>query len=178
MGNLLDKHQKTEYRYKNKDLILYYPTDEQYEEIKQLVKDSIQIDKDMKVNGELQFKSVRFIIREITSISHSIDEMSDVEIQEKLNNGDRTLVLLYREIETLIQEIVDDVFYEYTQQIKEIDSLLNIANSNDNLERMKVKMNKFFKKYKVNMQFEDFMKIANNPNAIEELTNKLNIKNK
>ena len=178
MGNLLDKHQKGTYRYKNKDLILYYPTSEQYEEIKQLVKDSIQIDKDMKVNGELQFKSVRFIIREITSISHSIDEMSDVEIQEKLNNGDRTLVLLYREIETLIQEIVDDVFYEYTQQIKEIDSLLNIANSNDNLERMKVKMNKFFKKYKVNMQFEDFMKIANNPNAIEELTNKLNIKNK
>ena len=178
MGNLLDKHQKTEYRYKNKDLILYYPTDEQYEEIKQLVKDSIQIDKDMKVNGELQFKSVRFIIREITSISHSIDEYTDNESEEKLNNGDRTLVLLRSEIETLIQEIVDDVFYEYTQQIKEIDSLLNIANSNDNLERMKVKMNKFFKKYKVNMQFEDFMKIANNPNAIEELTNKLNIKTK
>ena len=178
MGNLLEKHQKGEYRFKQKDIILYYPTSEQHEEIKQLVKDSIQIDKEMKVSGELQFKSVRFILREITSVGHSIDEYTDNEIEEKLNNGDRTLVLLRREIETLIQEIVDDIFYEYTQQIKEIDSLLNIANSNDNLERMKVKMNKFFKKYKVNMQFEDFMKIANNPNAIEELTNKLNIKNK
>ena len=178
MGNLLEKHQKGEYRFKQKDIILYYPTSEQHEEIKQLVKDSIQIDKEMKVSGELQFKSVRFILREITSVGHSIDEYTDNEIEEKLNNGDRTLVLLRREIETLIQEIVDDIFYEYTQQIKEIDSLLNIANSNDNLERMKVKMNKFFKKYKVNMQFEDFMKIANNPNAIEELTNKLNIKTK
>lgn len=178
MKSILDKHQKGTYRYKNKDLILYYPTDEQYEEIKQLVKDSIQIDKDMKVNGELQFKSVRFIIREITSVGHEIDDMEDIEIEEKLNNGDRTLVLLRREIETLIQEIVDDIFYDYTQQIKSMESLLNIANSNDNLERMKVKMNKFFKKYKINIQFEDFMKIANDPNAIEELTKKLNIKTK
>lgn len=178
MENLLEKHQKTGFRYKNKDIIMFEPTTEQYEEIKQLVKDSVQIDKEMKVSGELSFKSVRFIIREITSISHSIDEYTDEEIEEKLNNGDRTLVLLYREIETLIQEIVDDIFYDYTQRIKEMDSLLNIANSNDNLERMKVKMNKFFKKYKINMQFEDFMKIANDPNAIEELTNKLNKKSK
>jgi len=178
MGNLLEKHQKNAYRYKNKDLILYHPSDEQYEEIKQLVKDSIQIDKEMNISGELQFKSVRFIIREITSIGHSIDEYGDNEVQEKLDNGDRTLVLLYREIETFITEIVDDIFYDYTQQIKLMDNLLNITNSNDNLERMKVKMNKFFKKYKINMQFEDFMKIANDPNAIRELTKKLNIKTK
>ena len=178
MNNILEKHQKGQYRFNQKGITMFEPTSEQYEEIKQLVKDSIQIDKEMKVSGELQFKSVRFILREITSVGHSIDEYTDNEIEEKLNNGDRTLVLLYREIETLIQEIIDDIFYDYMQRIKEMDSLLNIANSNDNLERMKVKMNKFFKKYKVNMQFEDFMKIANNPNAIEELTNKLNIKNK
>lgn len=178
MKSLLEKYQKGEYRYKNKDLILYYPTDEQYDEIKQLVQNSIQIDKNMKINGELSFKSVRFIIREVSSIGSEIDNMEDDEIQQKLNNGDRTLVLLKREIDLLIQEIVDDIFYDYTQQIKEMDSLLNIANSNDNLERMKVKMNKFFKKYKINMKFEDFMKIANDPNAIEELINKLNKKTK
>lgn len=178
MENLLEKHQKGQYRFNQKGITMFEPTSEQYEEIKNLVKDSIQIDKEMKVSGELSFKSVRFIIREITNIGHTIDEYNDSEIQEKLNNGDRTLVLLYREIETLIQEIVDDIFYDYTQRIKEMDSLLNIANSNDNLERMKVKMNKFFKKYKINIQFEDFMKIANDPNAIEELTKKLNIKTK
>ena len=73
---ILEKHQKGEYRFKQKDVFLYYPTAEQYEEIKQLIKNSIQIDKDMKVNGELSFKSVKFIIREITSIGHSIDRVS------------------------------------------------------------------------------------------------------
>lgn len=178
MKSILEKHQKGDYRYKNKDLILYYPTSEQYEEIKQLVKDSVQIDKEMKVNGELQFKSVRFIIREISSIGAEIDNLEDTEIQEKLNNGDRCLVLLKREIDLLIQEIVDDIFYDYTQQIKEMNSLVNILNSTDDLNKLKTKFNKAMKKFKIDVKFEDFMSMQNNPQAIEELTKKLNIKTK
>jgi hypothetical protein len=178
MNNILEKHQKGKYRYKNKDIILYHPTSEQDEEIKQLVQGSIQIDKEMQVSGELSFKSVRYIIREITSIGHEIDNIEDKEIQEKLENGDRCLVLLKREIDLLIQEVVDDIFYDYTQQIKEMSSLLNIFNSNDDLNKLQTKFNKVMKKFKIDVKFEEFMGMQNNPQAIEDLTKKLNIKTK
>ena len=78
----------------------------------------------------------------------------------------------------MIQEVVDDIFYDYTQQIKEMSSLLNIFNSNDDLNKLQTKFNKVMKKFKIDVKFEEFMGMQNNPQAIEDLTKKLNIKTK
>jgi hypothetical protein len=110
MKALLKNNQKKEYRFKQKELILYYPTNEQLSEIRQLVENDMKINNQLQSEFDLNLKSIRFIIREITSIGYEIDEYDDTVLQGMLDNGNRDLTLLLREIKTLIQEIVDDIF--------------------------------------------------------------------
>ena len=177
MGNFLQENQKEQIRYKSKDgkIILYNPTDEQYEELVNILKNTISMD---STNNILEVKYIREIFRNLVKDGHFIDDYSDEQLSQEIENGNRKIKLLMREIDLLIQEIVDDIFYGYTQQIKEMNSLFNIVNSNQDLEMVKIKANKFFKKNKIDIKFEDFMNIQNSPQAIEELTNKLNIKTK
>lgn len=175
---ILDKHQKSEYRYSNKDLIFYEPTDEQMLEIKNIIQKSIPIGEEIKINQELDIDSVRFIIRELTNIGHEIDEFSDEELKDKLDNGDRVLKLLVREITKFINEILDDILEEQIENVKAFSTLINIANSKQDVRTLEVKINKFFKKQKINMKFEDFVNIQNNPEKVQGLINKLNVKTK
>lgn len=175
---ILDKHQKTGIRFKNKDLIFFEPTDEQLVEIKDIIQKSIPIGEEIKINQELDIDSVRFIIRELTNIGHEIDEFSDEELKEKLDNGDRVLKLLIKEITKFINEILDDILEEQIENVKAFSTLINIANSKQDVKTLEVKINKFFKKQKINMKFEDFVNIQNNPEKVQELLNKLNIKTK
>ena len=174
---ILEKHQKSNVRYENKDLIFYEPTDEQLSEIKDIIEKSIPVGEKININQELDANSVRFIIRELTNIGHEIDEFSDEELKEKLDNGDRILKLLIKEITKFVNEILDDILEEQIENIKAFNTLMNIANSNQDIKTLEVKINKFFKKQKINMKFED-LKDFNNPEKVQELLNKLNIKNK
>jgi hypothetical protein len=171
MKALLKNNQKKEYRFKQKELILYYPTNEQLSEIRQLVENDMKINNQLQSEFDLNLKSIRFIIREITSIGYEIDEYDDTVLQGMLDNGNRDLTLLLREIKTLIQEIVDDIFYDYIQSMKEINMLLNISTCNDELDKIQTKLNKFFKKNKLNVKFEDFADIQSNPEKLQKLIN-------
>jgi hypothetical protein len=175
---ILDKHQKSNIRYSNKDITFFEPTDEQLREVKEIIENNITNINEIKTNQELDIKSIRFIIREITNIGAEIDGYTDEDLVNKLNNGDRILKLLLREVQKFVNETIDDIFEEKIEQTKGINTLLNIANSKQDLETMKIKMNKFFKKNKINIKFEDFVKIQNNPQLIEDLINKLNVKTK
>jgi len=174
MNNFLKENQKEEIRYKSKDgkIILYNPTDEQYEELVSILKNTISMD---STNNVLEIKYIREIFRNLVKDGHFIDEYSDEQLLLEIENGNRKIKLLMREITELIQEITDDLFYEYTQQIKSMNSLFNIANSNQDIKTLETKINKFFKKNKIDMKFED-LKDFNDPQAIEDLTKKLNIK--
>jgi len=175
---ILDKHQKLEYRYKNKDITFFEPTDEQLKEVIEIVENSISIQNELNQNKELDIKSIRFIIRELTSIGAEIDEYTDVELFNKLNNGDRILKLLLREVQKFVNETIYDIFEEKIEQTKAINTLLNIANSKQDIKMLETKINKFFKKNKINMKYEDFIDFQNNPEKAQEFINKLNIKTK
>jgi hypothetical protein len=175
---ILDKHQKSDIRYKNKDLTFFEPTEEQLQEVKEIIKKNITLQNELKINKELDINSIRLIIRELTNIGAEIDEYSDEELLEKLNNGDRVLKLLLREVEKFVNEVLDDVLEEQIEQAKAVNTLINIANSNQDVKTLEIKINKFFKRNKINMKFEDFMNIKDNPQIIQDLTNKLNIKTK
>lgn len=175
---ILENHQKSDIRYSNKDLTFFEPTNEQLKEVKEIIENSITTVNELKTNQELDIKSIRFIIRELTNVGAEIDEYSDEELLNKLNNGDRVLKLLLRELQKFVNEIIDDIFEEKIEQTKAVNTLLNIVNSKQDLETIKHKINKLLKKHKIDMKFDDFMDVQNNPDAIEKLTKKLNIKTK
>lgn len=172
---LLDKHQKTNIRFQNKDLIFYEPTENQLKEIKEIIEDSVQRNNEFKITQELDIKSTRYIIREMTNIGAEIDEYTNEELITKLDNGDRVLKLLLREVQKFVNEMIDDIFEEKIEQTKSINTLINISNSTHDIKALEVKINKFFKKNKINMKFEDFINIYKNPEIIQELNKKLNI---
>jgi hypothetical protein len=175
---ILEVHQKNNIRYSNKDLTFFEPTKEQLNEIKEIIQNSILLSDNLDTNKELDIRSTRYIIRELTNIGAEIDEYSDNELLKKLNNGDRILRLLLKEVQKFIDEQIDDIFEEKIKQTKAINTLINIINSKQDLKSLEIKINKFFKKNKINMKYNDFINISNSPEIIQELTNKLNIKTK
>lgn len=169
MSELLKKHQKREFRYESKDFKLYEPTDYQREELTNIVAENSKIENDELV-GELGLKSIRYVIRELTNIGGEIDEILDKELESLLDNGDRELQLLMREIELLLHEIAEDVLCQTTRSMRYMNDFINTMDVNGDSEKLKKKWNKFNKKYKLNVSWED---LINNANKREELENKL-----
>jgi len=178
MMGILDKHQKSNIRFSNKDLTFFEPTEEQMIEVKDIIQKSIPIQQEININQELDMKIIRFIIRELSNVGHEVDNYNDEELKEKLDNGDRVLKLLVREITKFVNEILDDILEEQIENIKAFNTLMNISNSKQDINTLENKINKFFKKHKIDMKFEDFINMQNNPEKIQELTNKLNINTK
>lgn len=172
MNNILKRNQKSDFRYKSNDgeIILYNPSNEQYEELKSILGKIIINNKDNK--GLLGSESVRIIFKMLVKDGDFIDEYTDEELANELENGNRKIQLLYREITDLIQEISDDIMYEYYRQIKEINSLLNIINGNNDVQIMKNKINKFLKKNKFKLNMDDIEKLKNKPEELINLISK------
>jgi len=175
---ILEKHQKSNIRYSNKDITFFEPTDEQLKEVKEIIENNITMINELTVNQELDTKSIRFIIRELTNIGAEIDEFTDEELLNKLNDGDRILKLLLREVQKFVNEVVDDILDEQIENVKAFNTLINILNSKQDIKILETKVNKFFKRNKINMKFEELKDFKNNPEKAQELINKLNIKTK
>lgn len=169
MSELLKKHQKREFRYESKDFKLFEPTDYQREELANIITENSKIENDELV-GELGLKSIRYVIRELTNIGSEIDEFTDKELESLLDNGDREVQLLMREIELLLHEVAEDVLCQTTRSMRYMNDFINTMDVNGDSEKLKKKWNKFNKKYKLNVSWED---LINNANKREELENKL-----
>ena len=169
MSELLRKHQKKEVRYESKDFKLYEPTDHQREELANIVAENSKIENDELV-GELGLKSIRYVIRELTNIGSEIDEILDKELESLLDNGDRELQFLMREVELLLHEVVEDILCQTTRSMRYMNDFINTMDANGDSEKLKKKWNKFNKKYKLNVSCED---LINNAEKREELENKL-----
>lgn len=173
MSKLLKKHQKKEFLYESKDFKLYAPTDFQREELIGMVIEKSKFENEELVS-EFGLKSIRYILRELTNIGSEIDEISDKEMESLLDNGDREIQLLMREIEKLLGEISEDVLYMTAKGMKFMNDTLNAIDTNGDMEKLKKKWNKLNKKYKMNMSWEELIDISNKK---EELENKIsNIK--
>lgn len=173
MSKILDKHlTKSDIRWQEGDLIIYNPSNQQIEDIKQLIQNNSNIDENFNINEEIEFKNIRWIIRELTSIGGEIDEYNDEEIKEK---ADRSLILLIREINKLINEIAEDIFEEYVQKVKFLNSYINVFNTTKDADKLKEKIDKLFKRNKVNLTFDDLAKLDNkDEDTIKEFLNKVN----
>ena len=169
MSELLKKHQKKEFRYETKDFKMYELTNYQREELAKIVTENSKIQDDELV-GEFGLKSIRYVIRELTNVGSSIDEISDKELESLLDNGDRELQLLMREIELLLHEVAEDVLYQTSRNIKFMNDIINALDTNGDVDKLRKKWDKFNKKYKLNVSWED---IINNAEKREELENKL-----
>ena len=169
MSELLKKHQKKEIRHESKDFKLYEPTDYQREELMNIITENSKIQDDELV-GEFGLKSIRYSIRELTNVGNEIDELTDKELESLLDNGDRELQLLMREIELLLHEIAEDIVCQTTRNMRYMNDFINTIDVNGDSEKLKKKWNKFNKKYKLNMSWDD---LINNANKREKLENKL-----
>lgn len=169
MSELLKKHQKKEIRHESKDFKLYEPTDYQREELMNIITENSKIENDELV-AELGLKSIRYTIKELTNVGSSTDELTDKELESLLDNGDRDLQLLMREIELLLNEVAEDVIYQTTRNIKFMNDIINALDTNGDVDKLRKKWDKFNKKYKMNISWED---LINNANKREELENKL-----
>ena len=173
---ILDKHQKQEIRFQSGDLIMYNPTDLQVEEFKNVLSESFSINQDLSIDGGLNLREIRFMIRELTTVGTEINELSDEELLQKIDNGDRQLTLLLREIERYIYEFVEDMSYEQEKSIKFINSSINIINSNTDNVKMKEKVNRLLKKNKITATIDELMAVKDNPEKITELISKSKVK--
>lgn len=167
MENLLEKHQRKDILFQQDDIILYNPTNEQLNIIKGFLEENIQI-KGNEFNSKVGNKEIRYMIRELTNIGSSIDEYNDKQLLQLLENGDRTIILLIREIEKILNTIMEDIVYETERTINFINSYLNILNSKNNEEKMVQKIEKLLKKYKIDIPVEKLLEIKDNPEKIKE----------
>lgn len=169
MSELLKKHQKKEIRHESKDFKLYEPTDYQREELMNIITENSKIENDELV-AELGLKSIRYVIRELTNIGNEIDELADKELESLLDNGDRELQLLMREIELLLHEVAEDVLCQTTRSMRYMNDFINTMDVSGDTEKLKKKWDKFNKKYKLNISWDD---LISNAEKREELENKL-----
>ena len=169
MSELLKKHQKREFRYESKDFKMYEPTDYQRNELMNIITENSKI-KDDELVAELGLKAIRYAVKELTNIGSEIDEIEDRELESLLDNGDRELQLLMREIEVLLHEVAEDVLCQTTRNMRYMNDFINTMDTNGDSEKLKKKWNKFNKKYKLNVSWED---LINNAEKREELENKL-----
>ena len=70
----------------------------------------------------------------------------------------------------LLHEVAEDVLCQTTRSMRYMNDIINTMDVNGDSEKLKKKWDKFNKKYKLNMSWDD---LINNANKREELENKL-----
>lgn len=166
---ILEKNQKKDIRFKKGDFILYEPTDLQREEIFKIIeKQNLKIEGD-NIEGELDTKFFRYILRECSSLANEVDEYDDQELDVKFSNGNRDMTLFLREIERLTEELVEDLFYIQEKEIKLMIKMLDVLNSNMTKNEMEKKFNNLMKRNKVNVTLNDFIENKDDPEKLKEI---------
>lgn len=168
--SILKKHQRQDIRFKNDDIIMYEATDELKQELNDYVSKEVMIDENLNAKGEISASIIRKIIREMTNIGAEVDEYTDEELAEKLDNGDRVIQLLMREIQIFINELIEDMQFAHYETIEVLNKIANILKSNHSKEMVEDKFNKLMKKKGLDLKIEDF---ANGDIDAKELENRI-----
>lgn len=176
--DILKKNQKTEIRFKRGDFALYEPSEIHLDELyKMLEKQDIKIEgEDVKGKADINF--IRYIMRELTSIGHVVDEYSDEELDILTEGGNRDLTLLMREIVAMTNELVEDLVYKQSQEVDLMVKLLDVLTKSDKQNEIEVKFNKLMKKNKIDTNFKEFLENKEDPEFLKSKTQKSNKKNK
>ena len=143
MSDILKELETKTVRWEMDNIKLFIPTIEQSEEIKEMMRKELEIDK-LDKNTKLSSDIFRHVLRELTSLGDTIDRYDDDELIVLINR-DRRLILLYREVEKLISEFADDIKYEINQKSEELMNLLQSI----------VDMNSIAGKENIKMEFDE-----------------------
>lgn len=162
--SILKKYAKEEYRWRKNDLILYHPTEVQMIEIRGMVSDKTTVDMEAgEAEAEYGIKLIRYFLKELTSVGDEVDEYTDEELSDLLDNSKRDLKLLLAEITNLIEEITEDLVNEQFEEIKLLNKMFNILNLNAEIDVIRTKFNKLSKKYDLGFTFEQIIENKDDP---------------
>ena len=169
---ILENNQKKNIRFEKGEFALYEPTEVQREEVLKLLEtQNLNVDGE-NIKGEIDTKFLRYIIRECSSLGNEIDEYSDEDLNIKFENGNRNVTLFLREIEELVNELIEDLFYIQEKELKLVTKILDILNTNMTKNEMEKKFNNLMKKNKVNLTANEFIENKDNPEKLKELIKK------
>ena len=184
MSNYLTKPKK-DILYKNKkgDIILYNPTIEQWDDIKNLIKNSTKKDeKGNLVMDENNINYLYYIYKNLTTLSNEVENMTIEDFKNTMNNklfieNDRPMIRLYRKIkELIIDEIVDDIKYEMNEMLDTISTLIDEANVVEKREEVIQKLKNFLKEHNIDIDSKEYKDVIKNIKNLEELKKKENNK--
>ena len=184
MSNYLTKPKK-DILYKNKkgDIILYNPTIEQWDDIKNLIKNSTK--KDEKGNLAMDENNINYlyyIYKNLTTLSNEVENMTIEDFKNNMNNklfieNNRPMIRLYRKIkELIIDEIVDDIKYEMNEMLDTISTLIDEANVVEKREEVIQKLKNFLKEHNIDIDSKEYKDVIKNIKNLEELKKKENNK--
>lgn len=184
MSNYLTKPKK-DILYKNKkgDIILYNPTIEQWDDIKNLIKNSTKKDeKGNLVMDENNINYLYYIYKNLTTLSNEVKNMTTEDFKNNMNNklfveNNRPMIRLYRKIkELIIDEIVDDIKYEMNEMLDTISTLIDEANVVEKREEIMQKLKNFLKEHNIDIDSDEYRDVIKNIKNLEELKKKENNK--
>ena len=184
MSNYLTKPKK-DILYKNKkgDIILYNPTIEQWDDIKNLIKNSTKKDeKGNLVMDENNINYLYYIYKNLTTLSNEVKNMTIEDFKNTMNNklfveNNRPMIRLYRKIkELIIDEIVDDIKYEMNEMLDTISTLIDEANLVEKREEVIQKLKNFLKEHNIDIDSNEYKDVIKNIKNLEELKKKENNK--
>lgn len=176
MSDILKELETKTVRWEMDNIKLFIPTLEQSEEIKEMMRKELEIDK-LDKNTQLSSDITRHVLRELTSLGDTIDRYDDYDLIYLINK-DRRLILLFREVEKLISEFADDIKYEINQKSEELMDLLQSIVDMNNIAGKEEEINRILKENGINETVESIVAKSDEREKLkklkeEEMQNKL-----
>lgn len=169
---ILKNNQKIDIRFEKGDFKVYEPNELQRDDImKMLENQNINIEGDL-VKGSVDLKFIRYILRECTSVANEVDEYNDDELEVLFENGNREMKLFIREIEKLINELVEDLLFIKEKEIQLVIKMLDVLNTTASNTEVEKKFNNLMKKNKINLTLEKMIENKDNPEELQKLIKK------
>lgn len=158
MARSLKDYKKSEYRFQKGEVFLREPNKIEKQELMNVIFENQKlVINENVVEEEIGATLLRYVLKMFTNFSEEIDNLSDEEIGDVLDNPSRELELLIDNIQLLIEECVEDIGRNVEKQYRKVNELLNVFDMNGNYEAMKTKWNKLNKKYKLKMDFDELI---------------------
>ena len=167
MSDILKELETKTVRWEMDNIKLFIPTIEQSEEIKEMMRKELEIDK-LDKNTKLSSDIFRHVLRELTSLGNTIDRYDDDELIVLINR-DRRLILLYREVEKLISEFADDIKYEINQKSEELMNLLQSIVDMNSIAGKEKEINRILKENGINETVESIVAKSDEREKLKKL---------
>ena len=166
MGILRD-NQKTQIRYECEEVILYEPTKTQLAELKHIVYENTKMDLEKGVaTTEYSYDIMRYIFKFYTTIGDEVDELTDDELEDLIENGNHKIQGLMRAITEMLREIASNSLYE-------LESAIKTYNEQKKADELLQKANKLKKELEEKINVD---KIIENQKEIEKLEKEKDLK--